>query len=88
MGTGGGDSGGGGGGFGGGGGGSGRFGSLQGVGDDAAKKLALQQKLNKFAKSQLRGPASSEAGGPMDDLWSVINKAYKKNSGTMFHNQE
>ncbi len=49
-------------------------------------KASLQKKLNKYAGRQGRAPASTgKANGPFDDNWKVVNKAYKKNSNTMFH---
>lgn len=87
----------GGGGYGsGGGGGGGRSGgggarfagaSLNAPGGGLAGKAALNKKLGAL-KAQARMPASKGgANGPFEDNWSVVNKAYKKNSSSMFHQQ-
>ena len=49
-------------------------------------KKALNRKLDKFKDSQKRGLASQGgANGPFDSNWKVVNKAYKKNSSSLFH---
>ena len=49
-------------------------------------KARLQKKLNKYKKSNSRSPASvGGANGPFIDNWTVVNKAYKKNSTSMYH---
>ena len=82
--------GGGGGGFSGGGGGGGaprKFGSFQDGGNSSTDKSALQRKLSKYAKAAGgRAPASTGGtNGPFDNIWGVVNKAYKKNSSSMYH---
>lgn len=60
------------------------FGASQGK----AVPVALNNKLNKLKKAGIgdRKPASAGgANGPFQDNWGVINKAYKKNSSSMFH---
>ncbi len=82
--------GGGGGGFSGGGGGGAaprKFGNFQNGGNSNADKKALQRKLSKYAKAAGgRAPASTGGtNGPFDNIWGVVNKAYKKNSSSMYH---
>ncbi len=77
---------------GGGGGGSrgsgGRYNPAGLIGDKGLNKAELQKKLNKYSKDSSRSPASlGGANGPFDDNWAIINKAYKKNSSSMFHQQ-
>ncbi len=86
-----------GGGFGGGGGGGGSrggggrgFSAIPPVGGsaDGMNKASLQKKLNKYANDSARNPASvGGANGPFESNWAIIKKAYKKNSGSMFHQQ-
>lgn len=55
-------------------------------GDAAAQKAALNQKLSKAAQgSAARGLASDGTNGPLQDIWSVVNKSYRKNSQTLYH---
>lgn len=52
----------------------------------AAQKAALQRQLSRYANKEKRGLASTgDTNGPFQDNWTVINKAYKKNSNTMYH---
>lgn len=61
-----------------------KYGLGSGGGD--SQKAALQKKLSKYAKGSKRGLASSGGtNGPFQDNWSVVKKAYKKNSTTMYH---
>ncbi len=85
-----------GGGFGGGGGGGGGgrsagrgYNPVSPLGGAAGvNKAALQKKLNKYANSGKRNPASAGgANGPFESNWAIIKKAYKKNSSSMFHQQ-
>ncbi len=82
----------GGGGFSGGGGGSAAaprpsFSQFSNGGNGSSDKAALQRKLNKYADvSGSRAPASvGGANGPFENIWGVVNKAYKKNSSSMYH---
>lgn len=67
---------------------AGSYSSLSPLSKPEMSKAALQKKLSKYAGSSSRMPASNGGtNGPFEDNWSVINKAYKKNSGSMFHQQ-
>ncbi len=54
--------------------------------DAAANQASLQKKLNQYASGAGRGLASTDGtNGPLQDIWSVVNQSYKKNSESLFH---
>ena len=59
-----------------------------GVKAASLNQAALARKIGKYKspKRPSRGLSSTGgANGPFEDNWSIVNKAYKKNSSSMFH---
>lgn len=54
---------------------------------EGQERAMIERKLNKLtSNSSPRAPASADGtNGPFQDNWTVINRAYKKNSSSMFH---
>ncbi len=54
---------------------------------EGQERAMIERKLNKLTSdSSARAPASADGtNGPFQDNWTVINKAYKKNAGSLFH---
>ncbi len=54
--------------------------------DADAQKAALNKKLGQYANEAGRGLASTDGtNGPTQDIWSVVNQSYKKNSNSLYH---